>query len=475
MKIIDSFIFFNELDMLNYRLSILDEYVDYFVLVEGKYSFSGVEKDLYYEINKEIFNKFNHKIIHIVLDEFPYKFPNINYSENQQWMNENYSRNGISIGINKLNLNNEDIIITSDLDEIPNPNILKNLRKNKLEYDKNNLNRLACDMYYYNLNTLIGRSSWHGIKLITFETYKKLGLTFQDMRTHEFTHEVPIIPNGGWHLSYFGDIEYIKNKIKNFSHQEFNNSKYVNDKFIKDHIYNKKNLFNESAKVEYIPTKENNNLPPEYDKYLKKYYIMVINLNNLYLDEFKMINFEYLVTSTYYNLNSGEQEYRLYSYLSTLFNDTIILDLGTSHGTSAVALSHNINNKVITYDIINCINNDNHLIYKKHNIEFRIKNVLDDLNEEFVSKIKIVMIDIDHYGNVEKDIIDKLYKLNFSGIIILDDVFNHPDYEINNCMNTLWNKLDTYKNTKKVDVSKYGHWTGTGILLMNTDIELILD
>lgn len=58
---------------------------------------------------------------------------------------------------------------------------------------------------------------------------------------------------------------------------------------------------------------------------------------------------------------------------------------------------------------------------------------------------------------------------------ILHDVFNHSDYEINNCMNILWNKLDTYKNTKKVDVSKYGHWTGTGILLMNTDIELILD
>ena len=203
-----------------------------------------------------------------------------------------------------------------------------------------------------------------------------------------------------------------------------------------------------------------------------------IILNNLYLDEFKMINFEYLVTSTYYNLNSGVQEYRLYSYLSTLFNNIIILDLGTGQGTSAVALSHNINNKVITYDIINYINNDNHSIYKKPNIEFRIKNILDDLNEEFVSKIKIVIIDIDNYGNIQKDIIDKidkLYKLNFSGMIILDDVFNHPNYVIKDSMNILLKNLDTYKNTKKIDVSKYGHWSGTCILLMNTDIELILD
>jgi hypothetical protein len=98
-------------------------------------------------------------------------------------------------------------------------------------------------------------------------------LTFQDMRTYEFTHNVPIIPNGGWHLSYFGDIEFIKNKIINFAHQEFNNSKYVNDEFIKDHIKNNKSLFDENATIEYIPTSNNNNLPPEYDKYLKKYYI----------------------------------------------------------------------------------------------------------------------------------------------------------------------------------------------------------
>lgn len=201
---------------------------------------------------------------------------------------------------------------------------------------------------------------------------------------------------------------------------------------------------------------------------------MEILLDNSLLDNFKMTNYDYLVTPTYYNLKSGVQEYRLYSYLSTLFNDTNILDLGTSHGTSAVALSHNINNRVISYDIVDCINNKNHVIYKKPNIEFKIKNILDELNKDFISKVKIVMIDIDHYGSVEKDIIDKLHILNFSGIIILDDVFNHPDKEINNCMKTLWNSLN-YENTNKVNVTKYAHWSGTGILLMNTDIKLVLN
>jgi predicted O-methyltransferase YrrM len=198
---------------------------------------------------------------------------------------------------------------------------------------------------------------------------------------------------------------------------------------------------------------------------------MNIKLNNTELDNFTMKNFEYLVTPTYYNLKSGEQEYKLYSYLTTFFNETVILDIGTSHGTSAVALSHNINNKVISYDIVDCIRNPNHIIYKKENIEFKIKNVLQDLNSDFLKNIKIIMIDIDHYGEMEQKIIEKLIELNFSGIVILDDVFNHPDHYINYCMKKIWDNI----KTPKFNVTKYGHWSGTGIILMNTDINIILD
>jgi beta-1,4-mannosyl-glycoprotein beta-1,4-N-acetylglucosaminyltransferase len=273
MKIIDSFIFYNELDLLNYRLSILNDYVDYVILVEAKYTHSGVKKELFYENNKHLFEKFQNKIIHIILDDFPYKFPNINYEINEQWINENFHRKQIALGINKLELNNEDIIITSDLDEIINPEILMQARNNSLVFDKNGLNRLAMDMYYYNLNTLLGRGIWHGIKLLTFESYKNLNITFQDMREYEWYHHVNIIPNGGWHLSYFGNVEFIKNKIQNFAHQEFNNAKYLNDEFIMEHIHNKKDMFDHTRNIEYITTKDNNFLPPDYDKYLTKFYI----------------------------------------------------------------------------------------------------------------------------------------------------------------------------------------------------------
>ena len=274
MKIIDTFIFYNELDLLNYRLSILNDYVDYFIIVESNYTFSGDIKPLYYFENKQMFEKFNHKIIHIVAD-LPYKKPNINYNLNQQWDNEYHQRNSINNGIEMIQdiLNYSDIIITSDVDEIPNPNILIKAKNNSLDFNINTLNRLALDMYYYNLHYRIGEgSNWHGIKLMTFNAYQQNKLTFQQMRLWEHSNFVPIIEKGGWHLSYFGDINFIIKKLSSFSHQEYNNNIYNDENTLQYKIKNGINLLNNSSLV-YIPIEENTNLPPQYDLYLTKYYI----------------------------------------------------------------------------------------------------------------------------------------------------------------------------------------------------------
>jgi len=193
---------------------------------------------------------------------------------------------------------------------------------------------------------------------------------------------------------------------------------------------------------------------------------MNIPISNNILDNFQLKNHDYLVSKDYYDLNSGEQEYRLYSYLSTFFDNVIILDVGTLNGRSAIALSHNENNKVLSYDIQNHININDHKIYSKQNILFNIKNIIEDLNEEFIKNVKIVMIDIDHYETIETIIIKRLKELNFSGLIILDDITKHPDPYINACMNRLWNNIPY----TKYDFTNYGHWSGTGIIVMNDDI-----
>ena len=199
-------------------------------------------------------------------------------------------------------------------------------------------------------------------------------------------------------------------------------------------------------------------------------------LSNNILDNFILKNSEFFDfdanTEKYdylksYNNLSGINEYRLYSYLSTLFNNITILDIGTGYGTSAIALSHNETNQVISYNIVDQIGNDSKLKTKK-NIIFKIKNVLEDLNEEFIKNVKIVMIDIDHFGEEEKKIINKLEELNYSGIILLDDI-HHPWEKESKCMKQLWD----YIKYTKYDITKYGHNTGTGIFLMNFNIDII--
>jgi len=272
MKIFDSFIFYNEIDLLNYRLNILDKYIDKFILVESKYTFSGKPKKLFYLENRHLFENFNSKIIHIVLEDAPFKYPNVNYKKNQQWSNEYFQRIKIIDGINKINnINDDDIILTSDVDEIPNPNILKKIHDNLLDYDRENLNKLALDMYYYNLNLRLGEGqNWHGIKLFNYKTLKNLNLTFQQIRVWEHTNHVPIIPSGGWHLSYFGNVDFIINKIKSYSHQEFNNNNLINDE-LQNKIKNGINIIGGMDLI-YVKIDENHNLPKDYDIYLNKYY-----------------------------------------------------------------------------------------------------------------------------------------------------------------------------------------------------------
>lgn len=241
------------------------------------------------------------------------------------------------------------------------------------------------------------------------------------------------------------DIEWIDSLIK------------CTPEYLKKYIevYDLRNLKNRFDDIVFVinKTKKNNS-----DDSIN------IIINNKLLDNFEMKNSEYLVYNDNYDNPSGIQEYRLYSYLSTFFNDIIILDIGTSHGRSAIALSHNETNKVISYDIYNHIQNNNHKIYSKSNIEFRIKNVLDDLTPEFVSKCKIIIIDIDHYEIIERQIINKLIDCGFSGIILLDDI-HHPYPDMYKAMQILWKGI----NLPKFDITSYGHWSGTGMILMNTD------
>ena len=223
MKIVDCFIFYNELDMLNYRLSILDPYVDYFVIVESTHTHTGMEKTCTYKDFNELFKKFHSKIIHVIVDDFPHKYPNVDIKQQHQWANENFQRNCIERGIKKLDLEDSDVLFVSDLDEIPDPKIIEAIRQSSITIS---IQALEQDFYYYNLNSKMAEK-WQLAKVLTHKKYKELGMSFQQIRMYNRTNRCEVLKNGGWHLSYFGDKHFIRNKIQNFTHQEFNKDQFT--------------------------------------------------------------------------------------------------------------------------------------------------------------------------------------------------------------------------------------------------------
>jgi beta-1,4-mannosyl-glycoprotein beta-1,4-N-acetylglucosaminyltransferase len=263
-KIIDCFIFYNEINMLTYRLNVLNDVVDYFILVEANQTFVGKPKPLYYNENKHLFEKFKNKIIHVVVD-LPFDNNKINILRGDQWENERFQRNCISQGLDKLTCLDKDLIIISDVDEIPDPNTLKKIKEDEKDID---IRCLELDFYYYNLNSR-NHSQWPLTKILSYKKYKELNTNCENIRN---CWSEPIL-HGGWHLSYFGDANFIKNKIENFSHQECNLDKYTNTEKIQEKIDKCIDIIErDTAKMSFINIKDNAYLPPLYDKYLTEFY-----------------------------------------------------------------------------------------------------------------------------------------------------------------------------------------------------------
>lgn len=227
-KIYDCFNFFNELDILEIRLNTLYDYVDYFVIVESSVTHSGEDKPYYFEDNKERYSKFMDKIIHFKIENTPSDFTNL-IETNDSELNivfdfivkqkirfnrrtqPDYGRDFFQkecIRRPLINCDDGDIILFSDLDEIPNPEIIKNI--NDLDLTKiYSLNQIT---YYYYINVLKQRD-WYGTKILT---YKKLkGLSLNEVRGD--TSLSIKLPNGGWHFSFMGGKEMVKKKILSYS------------------------------------------------------------------------------------------------------------------------------------------------------------------------------------------------------------------------------------------------------------------
>ena len=232
MKVFDSFIFFNELDLLEMRLNILNDVVDHFVLTESPFTVSGNEKPLYYQENKDRFGKFNDKIVHHITEEIPNDFTHllektkfhVAYKNNDpygtpmidlpvRFQRALFNRNNSAFGIEKAGATDEDLVITSDADEIINPLLLQDLEW----FNPSNHYVAECRAFYYKLNILY-QEDWMGSRLCTWKHLKNTTID-QHRQNHQNAHK---IQDAGWHFSFFGNAEDFKLKLASYEHTENN-------------------------------------------------------------------------------------------------------------------------------------------------------------------------------------------------------------------------------------------------------------
>lgn len=226
--IYDCFTFFNELDLLEIRLNVLKDVVDRFVLVEADRTFTNRPKKLFFEENKSRFAPFADRIIHVkVTDHPPFK---------TAWHYESHQRNAIARGL--MGASDDDVIIVSDVDEVPNPEVVSQYAgtRGMVTFEQSTY------AYYLNFRN-VRRQAWRLVKMMSYADFLhgfddvevlhnehlpeevNVGTTASKIRMRVLPRSrggETIVRNGGWHFTSLGGATALAEKMRSFSHQEYN-------------------------------------------------------------------------------------------------------------------------------------------------------------------------------------------------------------------------------------------------------------
>lgn len=241
---------------------------------------------------KKRFSKFKDKIIHIVVDDFPEPDET---TQDVAFMIESYQRNAIMRGLKDAK--DEDVIIIADLDEIPNPDVLKNL-----DCSGNKIYWLRQKMFYYFINYLnISEPYWnYRIKVLSYKNlchycdnmnikYDRFISATTDKKTTpnkiRMLNDGICITDGGWHFSFLGGVDAIIKKIQSFSHQEFNNEEYINKDKILKRISNGEDLFGRDE-YHYIAIPLDKSFPKYIRENQEKYKDLIFKITPQYKRKF---------------------------------------------------------------------------------------------------------------------------------------------------------------------------------------------
>jgi len=275
--------YFDEDIVLDVRLNVLDKYVDKFVIIESEFNHKGEKRTPLFNINK--FIKFKDKIEYILVGTMPNEIEIINEKDSKNeiyrksifnaWKRENYQRNQIKKGL--VSASNDDWVIISDLDEIPN------LEKINIKEIKEDLIFFKQDMMYYKFNLKLKDYEWVGSKacklknLISPQWIRDIkGKKYNWWRIDTFFSKrkyknIFFVKDGGWHFSYLKNPKNIEKKLKSYLHHIDYDLNPVGEKGIEEMINNKRAIYNIKADQknnkfggENILSKIDINLLPKY-------------------------------------------------------------------------------------------------------------------------------------------------------------------------------------------------------------------
>ena len=230
MNLYDCFMYFDEDLLLDLRLNTLDEYVKKFVITEATYTHNGNKKNLNFNINN--FKKFKDKIEYIVVDKQPDNILNLSENDTKVQRGEKlilngmardyFQRENLSRGLSEAQ--EEDLILISDLDEIPD---IKQLDASKI---KNNIIIFEQKMFYYKFNLFYDDYTWFGTKAVKRKKFLSpqwlrniKGKNYPKWRLDTLFSKkkysnLIFVKNGGWHFTCLRTAEELEKKLLNFAH-----------------------------------------------------------------------------------------------------------------------------------------------------------------------------------------------------------------------------------------------------------------
>ena len=291
MKIYDCFMYFDEEVVVDVRLNTLNEFVDYFVIVESKFTHKGDQRELKFNLKK--FERFKDKIIYLVYDREPNEIKKILNEDSKiekdtkyilnAACRENGQRNYIQKGLTDATEN--DLILISDVDEIPN---LSKLNFNKI---KEKIILFKQDMFYYKFNLRLPNLIWTGTKgckkrdLINPQWLRNIkDRKYSFFRIDTFFSKIKyisinIVNNGGWHFSNIKTPKEIEHKLRSYLHHREFDEQPLSVEEIEKIIKNKQAIYD--LKVDKTVNKIGNGSKLEKFEINKLPHYIQINQNNL--------------------------------------------------------------------------------------------------------------------------------------------------------------------------------------------------